>query len=360
LYARAQQIRNLSYEPDKTDREVRQFRDNRSAQDVLRNGYGDLWDINRLFVAMARAAGLDAHVVRIGERDEQFLAKNVPIANQLDGELAVVIIGGKSVYLDPGTLYAPFGTLSWQKSSTSGLLIARKQDAAVWVDTPVQSSGTATMKRVADLQLENGVVRGSVVITYSGQEALRRRLDLRNDDDTAARKSIEESMKKWFSDGAVVKVTDVKDLRSSEEPFVISATVELPSAASLVGSRTMVPLAIFAAAQRNPFASEQRKTAVYFHYAYDVQDDVTLNVPAGYDVESVPVPTNVDMGGLRYLTTYGKSDGTVRLARKVSVDTLIVGRDQYPQVRTFFSKTAAADQEQVILRKAASPAGSAK
>jgi hypothetical protein len=360
LYARVQQIRNLSFEPDKTDQETRKFHDNRSAQDVLRNGYGDLWDINRLFVALARAAGIDAHVVRICERDEQFLAKQVPVGNQLDGEVAVVIIAGKSLYLDPGTPYAPFGTLSWQKSSTSGLLIARKQDVAVWVDTPQQNADAATTKREVDLQLDNGVVRGTAVITYRGQEALRQRLDLRNDDDAAARKSLEESMKTWFSVGAIVKVTEVKDLRSTEAPLVISGTLELPSAASLVGSRTMIPLSIFAATQTNPFASEQRKAAIYFHYAYDVEDDVTLKVPPGYDIESVPVPTNINMGALRYLTTFQKSDGTVRLRRNLSVDAQVIGRDQYAHVRTFFSNAAAADQEQVIFRRATSPAGSAK
>jgi transglutaminase-like putative cysteine protease len=360
LYARVQQIRNLSFEPEKTDDETRKLRENRSAQDVLRNGYGDLRDINRLFVAMARAAGLDAHVIRVSGRDEQFLARNLPIGGQLDGEIAVVTAEGKPYYLDPGTPYAPFGTLSWQKTSTSGLLIARKQEQAVWVDTPVQAAGAAATRRVAALLLDNGVLRGTAVITYRGQEALRHRFTLRNDDDAAARKSLEKGMKAWFPDGAVVTLTDVNDLRTAEAPLVVSATFELPSAASLVGSRAMVPLAVFAATSKNPFPSELRKTDLYFHYAYGVEDDVTLKVPAGYDVESLPAPSVIDMGALRYTTTYEKSEGTIRLTRRIVVETQFLGRDKYPLVRSFFSKAAAADQEQVVLRKAAQTAGSVR
>src|SRR5205814_2355309 len=118
---------------------------------------------------------------------------------------------------------------------------------------------------------------------------------LRNDDDAAARKSLEETIKGWFPDGATVKVTDVKDLRAVESPFVISATVELPSAVSLVGSRAMLPLSVFAATQKNPFASEQRRTAIYFSYAYTVDDEVTLHLPAGYDVESLPAAADINM-----------------------------------------------------------------
>jgi hypothetical protein len=360
LYARAQQIRNLSFEPDKTDSETRALRDNKSAVDVLRNGYGDLRDINRFFVALARAAGFEAHVIRVGERDEQFLAKNVPIGGQLDGEVTVVTVDGKPRYFDPGTPYAPFGILAWQKSNTTGLLIARKQDQAVWIDTPRQPSVTAATSRTAILRLEDGIMRGAAIITYRGQQALQKRFALRNDDDAAARKSIEDEMKTWFADGAVVKITEVKDLRACEEPLVVSATVELPSAASLVGSRAMVPLSVFTSTQKSPFPSEQRKTAIYFRYGYGVDDEVTLKLPAGYDVESLPAAANIDAGALRYVTTYQKHDDAIVLSRKLVVEAEIVGSDKYPVLRAFFSKVSGADQEQVVLRKAASAAGSGK
>jgi len=360
LYARAQQIRNLSYEPEKTDSETRALRDNKSAVDVLRNGYGDLRDINRFFVALARAAGFEAHVIRVGERDENFLAKNVPIGRQLDGEVTVVTVDGKAHYFDPGTPYAPFGILSWQKSNTTGLLIARKQDQAVWVDTPRQTAVLAGTTRTAILRLEDGVMRGTAIITWRGQQALRKRFALRNDDDAAARKSLEEEMTGWFAEGAVVKVTELKDLRASEEPLVVTATVELPSAASLVGSRAMVPLSIFTSTQKSPFPSEQRRTAIYFRYAYGVDDEVILKLPAGYDVESLPAAANIDAGALRYVTTYQKRDDAVSLSRKLVVEAEIVSSDKYPVLRAFFSKVSGADQEQVVLRKAASAAGSSK
>jgi hypothetical protein len=359
LYARVQEIRNLSFEPDKAEAETRKLKDNNSAQDVLRNGYGSIRDINRLFVSMARAAGFDAHVVRICERDEELLAKKVPIGRQLDGELAVVTIDGKLRFFDPGTPYVPFELLPWQKTSTAGLLIARKQEKAVWVDTPWLHHDSATMKRVASLQLEDGVIRGTVLITYTGQEALQQRVAMRNDDDAAAKKSIENTLKSWFADGATVNLAEVKNLRAAESPLIISAAVELPSAASLVGSRAMVPLAIFAATHKNAFSSEQRKTAIYFHYAYRVDDEVTLKVPAGYAVETLPTSADVNVGALHYTATVGKTADDIRLVRNLTVDIELVDRGKYPVIRDFFSKAAAADQALVVLRKAAATAGSA-
>jgi hypothetical protein len=360
LYARVQEIRNLSFEPEKTDAETQKLKDNNSAQDVLRNGYGYGSQIDRLFVSMARAAGFDAHALRLCERDEEILARNVPIGRQLDGELAVVVIDGKQRFFDPGTPYVPFEMLPWQKTSTAGLLIARKQEKAVWVDTPWLHNDSATMKRVANLQLEDGLIRGTVLITYTGQEALQQRVAMRNDDDAAAKKSIEKTLKSWFADGATVNVTEVRNLRAAESPLIIAATVELPSAASLVGSRAMVPLAIFAATHKNPFSSEQRKTAIYFHYAYRVDDQVTLKIPAGYAVETLPASADVNVGALHYTATVGKTADDIRLVRNVTVDAELVDRGKYSVIRDFFSKAAAADQSQVVLRKAAATAGSAQ
>jgi hypothetical protein len=59
------------------------------------------------------------------------------------------------------------------------------------------------------------------------------------------------------------------------------------------------------------------------------------------------------MGALHYTATAGNTDDAVRLVRNMTLDVEIVGRDKYSVVREFFSKAAAADQEQLVLRKAA-------
>ncbi len=59
LYARAQKIRNLSFERERTDEERKQEHLKRSTtvQEVLQRGYGSQGEIDAVFTAMARAAG---------------------------------------------------------------------------------------------------------------------------------------------------------------------------------------------------------------------------------------------------------------------------------------------------------------
>ena len=63
LYDRAQQIRNLSNEDSKSEKEAKQenLKKNNNASDVLQHGYGNAREINLVFTALARSAGFEAN-----------------------------------------------------------------------------------------------------------------------------------------------------------------------------------------------------------------------------------------------------------------------------------------------------------
>jgi hypothetical protein len=65
LYARAQEIRNLSSERHRTEKEQKkeELKENKDVVDVLHHGYGHRYEITRFFVALAKGAGFTASVV---------------------------------------------------------------------------------------------------------------------------------------------------------------------------------------------------------------------------------------------------------------------------------------------------------
>lgn len=74
LYARTQQIHNFALDVGKTEKEEKRekLKDNNNVEDVLKHGYGSPQDINRFFVALARAAGFEADWVNIAPRNRNF------------------------------------------------------------------------------------------------------------------------------------------------------------------------------------------------------------------------------------------------------------------------------------------------
>ncbi len=114
LYARAQQVRNLTYERERTEQEQKKekIKANQNAGDVLARGIGDREDITRLFVALARSAGFDASIVRVSDRKNKFFDKGLLSERQLDSEIAVVNQAGKDIYLDPEPNFVLMGTFA--------------------------------------------------------------------------------------------------------------------------------------------------------------------------------------------------------------------------------------------------------
>jgi hypothetical protein len=352
LYALTRGIRNLAYENDKTEAEERKIKENRSAQDVLRNGYGYSGEINRLFIALARSAGFEAHAIRVASRDDSFFAMNLPIASQLDSEVAVVKLDGKELVLDAGTPWAPFGVVAWQKGHVPGLKLVKKQDP-VWAETPNLEAKDALIVRKATLKIDGEALKGKATVTYKGQEALVRRLSNYTDDEAATKKSLEDSLKSHFPAGATVTLAKVTGMKSADPEVVAEYDVEIPNAGSFAGSRTLLPLSVFDASDKNPFAPTERKSQVYFTYPSIEESEVFLEMPEGFGVESMPAAANIDAGAIVYKTTYENAGGTVHFTRRMLVDSMFYPLDQYKALRTVFSRITTADQEQVVLRKLA-------
>ena len=346
LYAYAQQFRNASYHDD--DRKVSDA--SKNASDVLRSRLGTRNQINRTFVALARGLDLDAHVVYVSDREDRYFARNLPDWTQILEEIAVVNVDGKPRYFDPGLPFVPYGTLAWQNSGVAGLRIDSKT-SGTWIRTPEQTVGDAAMSRTADLRFDGDVLKGKVVATYKGLEALQRRLKSYTEDETVARKALEDDAKGWFPDGSSVKLAKVTALKGVDEPLVAEFDVEFPTIGARTGRRLLVPISVFHAAEKNPFVSEERKLPICYRYQSASSDSVTFHLPENYAVEAVPKGWNLHFGAVNFESEYKQREGIVELTRNMSVNATMVEREHYASLRDFYTKVAGADHDSIVLLK---------
>ena len=342
VYAKVQTFRNLSFE-DETKAD-----DKKNAADVIAKGEGYRSEINRAFVALARAAGVEADVVRVAPRDRFFFSPNVPDAEQMEGEIALATIAGVDHYFDPGTPTAPFGIVSWPKSNVPGLRIAKGAQPVMRTHAD-QKPEQAVMRRSADLRLSGDVLEGAVTATFTGQEALRRRLRTWGDDEATRTKDLEDEARTWFPDGATVKLTEVTGEKSYAEPLVVKFDVTLANVVSSAGSRTVLPISVFASNSKNPFAPATRTHPIYFPYPRREEDHVKLTLPDALSLAAVPPPAKLDAGALQYANEVKQNGAEVTFTRSMSVDTMLVEQQYYRSLRNFYSSMVTADQKPLVL-----------
>ena len=350
VYAHIQSLRNLSFEEEKSEQELKKenIRDARNAEDVLKKGSGYAIELNRAFVAVARAAGFEADAIRVAPRDEYFFSDKLPNERQMSGEIAVVTLDGKKIFLDPGTPQAPFGVVSWEKTAVPGIHVAKGKPS--WMATVAQpTAADAVTRRSADLRIEGENLEGTITIAFAGQEALVRRLATVTSDDAGRRKAIEDEVKAWFPACAVLKLTSLKGHDTFAPSVVATFDVSLPNLVSSAGSKTVLPVSIFTTQAKNPFAPATRKHPIYFPYPSSEEDEVKLTLPADMKVATLPPQEELKGGALNYVAETKRQEGVITFKRSAMIGVTMIETKYYDAIRNFFNAMATSDEQPLVL-----------
>ena len=350
LYARAQEIRNLSYERDREKVEEKRegLKDNTKVVDVLKRGYGDRDDITMFFVSMARSAGFTSSVVFVASRDSNLFNKNILSFEQLNFEIAAIHLNGKTIYLDPGTRYCPYGLLPWKLSGTASMDMSSPGRMEGTPDTKGEDAFTS---RSADMNLSpDGSVKGEVRLEFSGLEALDWRLAALETDEAGRKKALEETLKAWLPDNAVVNMTNASGWDNENEPLTAIFNVEVPSFASAAGKRLMIPTAFFTSQNKWALKSGTRKYPVYFHYAHMEADRLSVQMPEGYSVESLAAPQAENAKFARYASKTSITGQRVHLLRSLNFGGTYFKPEYYDELRSFLMKVQVDDESQTVVR----------
>lgn len=353
IYARVQKLRNTSYEVEKTQQEQKRAQEKNAAnaEDVWKRGYGTGDEITLLFLGLARAAGLDASAARISTRDDHFFSKNIMRAADLRTFVAIVKLNGKDVYFDPGVQFTPCGLLPWWETNVPGLKLDK--DGGAWIMTNLPESSDSQITRSADLKLtQEGSLEGKLTVTYSGLEASSLRMEQRHEDDTTRKKFLEDQVRYSIPAAIEVELTNKPDWTSSDPKLVAEFDLQVPGWVSGAGSRAFLPVGVFGGAEKHIYEHAARTQPLYYHFMSQKADDVTIELPLGWKVTSLPKPGDRDAKLLVYSLKMDEKNGTLHLQRHLRNDLIMLEPKYYPTVRSFYQSVRTGDEEQIVLQPA--------
>ena len=351
IYDRVQEIRNKSDEIRKTEQEEKRDKEkpDENVEDVWKRGYGSGIQLNWLYLALVRAAGYEAYGCWVSDRKEYFFQPKTMQSGKLNTNVVLVKLNGKDLYFDPGAEFTPFGMLTWSKTGVLGLRLDK--DGGTWIRTTLPQSSESRIERKARLTLTDaGDLQGSLTVTYTGLEAMYRRMDVRNADEVARKKVMEEAVTGQLPIAAEAELTNKPDWSRSETPLVAEFNIKVPGWASSAGKRWTIPAGLFTAHEKHMFEHANRVHAVYFEYPYEKLDDVTIELPTGWQVSSVPPPQDKDGHIVTYNLKVEGNKNTVHLTRKLTINFLLLEQKYYSSLRNFFESVRTGDEEQIVLQ----------
>lgn len=320
---------------------------------VLADKKGDGKEIAFLYLALAKAAGLDARAVRISSRNRHLFDTGYLNPGQFDSILIGLNLGGSEIDLDPAVKMAPFQTLTWQHTGAGGLAVS--QDGKVDpVLTPLAAFKDNNTVHIGKLSIDaQGAVTGALKVGFTGQQALNWRHRALRSGPEKVKTELENAIARQVPDGVQVHIDHIAGLDDPNVQLVavvqVSGTLGSPA-----GHKLILPRFFFETKEAAPFpAEDNRVLPVDVHYAEQEQEQITYVLPAGYTLAGKPDDNKLVWETNASYQTKTVSDATSITTLRILARafTLLDAKD-YSGLHDFFQKVATNDQQQLVLNAA--------
>ncbi len=352
IYAAVMQLQNTNYLHAGSRSAEEQKSPAKSSDDIWERKRGNAKQITRLFVSMARAAGMPAYVMDVTNRDRNIFSKTYLNFDQLNGEVAIVYINGKEQFFDPGSLYCPYGQLAWAHTLAGGL--RQTNSGTELAVTPSMGYKDSSVQRTAELWLTNtGSVAGTVQLAYGGQDGMRLRQREADKDFAGATKDFEDLLKDMLPAGMSVRLIEEANGKDMEQPLILNYRISGP-VATATANHLLVPSQIFRAQAKQVFVAPSRKYAVYFHYPYTMVDQVELKLPASVQVESLPKDVSTsDPQVAVYQAKAIQQGSSIIFQRMFVLASIYIDVKDYGKLHDFYSQVNASDTTPAVFKRSA-------
>lgn len=354
LYDAVMALDNTDFTREKSKAEMKSehIKPAKNAEDVWTRKSGSSDEIALLYLAMLRIAGIKSYAEVACNRNRVVFNQNFLSMSQFDDVLVLATINGKEIPLDPGAKFSPFGDLDWRHALTSTLRQSEK--GTEFSNTPGIPYKEALTARIADVTIaKDGSVTGAVRISMDGPAALRWRQRAISNDEDEVKKQFNEYLKGILPDGVQGDFDHFLALEDYHSQLMGIAKIS-GSLGTVTGKHVFLPGEFFASKARHPFVAEAREMPVDMEYPETVIDDVTYRLPDGFTVESAPPDAKIPWASYAGFGTKSKVDkSTVVLTRTFVRGFSMLAAKDYPALRDFYQKVAAADQQQLVLEQAA-------
>jgi hypothetical protein len=287
-----------------------------AAPEVFAHRYGDCKDKATLLSSMLQEIGVESYYVIINhERDAvraempahrgfDHVVLAIRLPDKVDSPALVSTMVhptlGKLLFFDPTNEATPFGEIGGYLQGNSGLLVT--PDGGELVALPTQPTAKNGIVRTGTLTLDAmGTLKGDVNETRVGDRAWGVREQLRAaTKNTDQVKPIEDLLAGSLSLFHITKATLV-NRQETRQPFGFQYSFEAQNYTKYAGGLLLVrPRVLGVKASGILETKEPRKFPVEFEGPSRDSDSFEITIPAGYVVDDIPPPVDVEYSFATY------------------------------------------------------------
>jgi hypothetical protein len=131
---------------------------------------------------------------------------------------------------------------------------------------------------------------------------------------------------------------------------VVEYEMKVPGWVSGAGKRALLPVGLFSAPEKHMFEHASRVFPVYFAFPFQKIDDVSVELPVGWQVGNIPEPVDKDAKAAEYMLKAEGKNGSLHFKRMLRSDLFMVPAQQYSALRNFYQLVRSGDEQQIVLQ----------
>ena len=305
---------------------------------------GNAADLNLMLTAMLRYSGLTANPVLISTRSNGIAF--FPNINAFNSVITAVESGGDIILIDAA-----------DKFSTPNVLPLRDLN---WIGRLIRKDGTSESIDLMPKKLSNNNVSIDYTIEQNGKINGKIRRQSTDYNAMAVRNTFENTKEETYLENlennhGKIQVSDYK--RDNEKEYLLPATESFSfisnDLSEVIGDKIYISPMLFFSNTKNPFKQENREYPVDFGFPFAEKYNVSIRIPEGFAVESIPKAEGLVMeeglGIFKY--NIALNDNVLQLLVLHQINSPIVSREQYTILREYYKVMMAKQTEKIILKR---------
>lgn len=333
------------------------------AGDIFRNRYGDCKDKTTLLISMLQAVGIHAYHVLVDDRlgvvdphAPSFYGNHMITAIQIPADVEdprlVAISKGKDgtryLIFDPTNQGTPAGNLPGYEEGSYGILAAGQ--ASQLLALPVLPPEASQLNRKGAFTLSaDGVLSGSIDTIRTGFESAELRQTMKSSDETERRADVEKAVARDLP-GVVLSSYELQQPDGLDKPVQLNYKVTVPQYAHQAGPLVLVRARVVGDDSLS-FDDNPRTFPIALQETGLWRDNFDITLPAGYAIDELPDPVNVDMDFASYHSKATASGNVLHYEREYIVRQVELPASRASDFRKLQSAIVEDQQSAAVLKK---------
>src|SRR6056297_2304249 len=311
---------------------------------AYKEGVGNVAEINLMLTAMFRYAGLDANPVLVSTRSHGIPI--FPTRNGFNYVVAGLQTQNDFVLFDATDKNALPDVLPMRALNWFGRLI-RDDGSSSQVNLMPKTKSLDAIMMVVDLN-EDGSIKGKYRQQYTANNAFV----FRNNYTSGSEDSYLDELEKKYVDLEISNF-DLKNAKDLYKPVVQSYEFEKEVGYENIGGKIYLSPLFHLTTRENPFKMEKREYPIDYGYPWQDKYIISINIPEGYEVESIPEPIAValpeNLGQFRF--NISATHNVISASVETALNSPIIPANYYADLKEFYRHIIEKESEKIILAK---------